>query len=279
MSGIGVGCDFGLSCTDLVQTGADGSILCKCFPYIGSPHTEDLCGLLKKTGLNLDQLSHLAVTGGRHRELPEQLDATPLIKVNELDAIGAVVFSEQCAPAWPTLVISTGTGTACVHVEEDGTSTHAGGTAVGGGTLVGLGGLTLGTQDATRIDALAAKGDPAGVNLLLGEVVAGPIGVLPPEATASNFGKISRQSSSRHISKEDIAAGLIAMVAETLARIGTEAARRTGAKSICVIGRTSSLPKVRERMQFVLEWADLPVHFVSDPGSATARGALAFAQR
>ena len=271
-----VAIDFGLSFTDCVRS--DGQ---RAFtkPSRPQPDADQVRHLLQELRLTPSQVRHLAVTGGRHAELPESIDSVALHKVNEVDAIGAVTCDS--ITEYPALVLSCGTGTACVLVEgPQSRATHLGGTAVGGGTLLGLGHLLLGTTDARQINGLAADGDPAAMNLTLGEVVSGPIGTLPPDATASNFGKITRrlaQNPADSFRPEDVAAALIVMVAETISRVAAEAARGSGAKSIFVVGRTASLPRLCEHMMQILGWADLPISVAQDPGRATARGALALA--
>ncbi|MCC6166844.1 MAG: hypothetical protein IT329_06405 [Caldilineaceae bacterium] len=86
--------------------------------------------------------------------------------------------------------MSAGSGTAMVAA--DGASfRHVTGTGVGGGTLLGLGRLLLETTRPQEIDRLAAQGDAAAVDLGLQDVVTGPIGSLPSDATAVNFGRVA----------------------------------------------------------------------------------------
>ena len=89
-------------------------------------------------------IERVAVTGGRYRSLPEQAGLLPLVKINEVQAIGAGGL--HLARLEQALVVSAGSGTAMVAAR--GTSAaHVTGSAVGGGTLQGLAQQILGTHD------------------------------------------------------------------------------------------------------------------------------------
>jgi len=78
-----------------------------------------------------------------------------------------------------------------------------GGTAVGGGTLLGLSKLLMKTEDVKKIGQLAEKGNLSKIDLSIGDIVGKGIGLLPSNVTACNFGKI------KNARKQDIALGLI----------------------------------------------------------------------
>ena len=63
---------------------------------------------------------------------------------------------------------------------QNGIFTHCSGTGVGGGTVLGLSKLLLDTSDPKEIASLAEKGNKSQVDLILEDVVSGPIGQLPP---------------------------------------------------------------------------------------------------
>ena len=90
------------------------------------------------------------------------------------------------------LLVSVGTGTSILLV--DGASvTRIGGTALGGGTLLGLAAGLLGTSDFDEIAALAQRGSRQTVDLLVSDIYpAGGI-ALAGDLTAANFGKYARR--------------------------------------------------------------------------------------
>jgi type II pantothenate kinase len=105
---------------------------------------------------------------------------------------------------------------------------RVGGTALGGGTVVGLGSLLLGSSDFARIAALAARGDRRRVDLLVSDIYrAGEI-PLTGDLTAANFGKLARAGGGT-TRPEDLAQAVMGLVGENVSLIcaGLGAARRT----------------------------------------------------
>ena len=66
------------------------------------------------------------------------------------------------------MVASCGSGTALIKAQGDSYA-HVSGSAVGGGTMLGLARLILGTMDPLEIEDLAAQGDRNGADLSLAE--------------------------------------------------------------------------------------------------------------
>ena len=149
----------------------------------------------------------LAVTGGKHLQLGDIIESTPIIHVNEIDAIGeGSMHLSGLSEEQSVIIVSAGSGTACIHAHK-GNFTHCSGTGVGGGTVLGLSKLMLGTDNPEEIALLANKGSEGNVDLILEDVVSGPIGQLPSDTTAVNFGKVPKVND--RFAKEDIAAGIV----------------------------------------------------------------------
>ena len=138
------------------------------------------------------------------------------------------------------VVVSCGTGTAVVWARKTQAVIHLGGTGVGGGTLLGLGKLLLKTGKVQKIFKLAKKGNKTKVDLTVGDVVGEGIGLLPPEATAANFGKVKSKK------LEDVAASLMGMIVETVGMVSCLAAQKTGEKKIVFCGRVATNPLVQQ---------------------------------
>ncbi len=160
----------------------------------------------------------MGVTGGRYRDLPDEVDGFAIRKVDEIQAVGLGGLSLAGAEAG--LVVSAGTGTAMVAARQGGVH-HVTGSAVGGGTLLGLSKLILETDDVHEIDRLAMAGDASKVDIMLNEAVGGEVGRLPAEANAVNLGRLERGNG---YSREDLAAGLVRLVAQVIAVIAINAA-------------------------------------------------------
>lgn len=171
-------------------------------------------------------LRHLAATGGGAAALAERLaPARGVVAVDEFSSWGAgePLLSSRAglSPQYPHLLVSLGTGTSILRMEGDGSVARVGGTALGGGTLRGLGRLLLGTDDHDRLVALAATGDRRRVDLLVGDLYR-PGGIaLVPDLTAANFGKAHGGHDPR---AADVAHALLGLVGENVALLAGQIA-------------------------------------------------------
>ena len=179
--------DFGITITDILRKKDDGTLVHEMLPTNQKPSVQFIKELFKDLNLK-EEVDHIALTGGQHQLIGEEIDETPVIHVNEVDAIGegGLAVSKLDASK-PAIIVSSGTGTACI-LAKDGVFTHCSGTGVGGGTVLGLSKLLLNTIDPQEIQDLASKGLAKGTDLILEDVVSGPIGLLPPDTTAVIFG-------------------------------------------------------------------------------------------
>jgi len=265
-----VAVDFGLSNTDLVildEHSEERATRSSLQPA----SAEQLKLLLTEDRPSLSELQFIGVTGGRHRELPDQLDGVPIYKINEVEAIGRGGQSHGKPESNSMLVVSAGSGTAMITARNSDYS-HAGGTAVGGGTLLGLSRLLLGTTDPREIDKLAQSGNRNQADLAISDVISGPIGSLTPDATAVNFGRLAREDID--IPRKHLAASLVTMIGQTIALIAINIARAQQLKEIVVIGHLSDMESMRKAISAVGELYKTPIHLPEHSGHAIAFGAL-----
>lgn len=216
----------------------------------------------------LQDALQIGVTGGHYRDLPEVVDGYRLHKVDEMYALGwgGLVAAQRESG----LVVSAGTGTAMVAARGDAVS-HVTGSAVGGGTLLGLSRLILGTVDVKEIDRLAFAGDASTVDIMLTEAVGGEVGRLPAYANAVNLGKVSEGGQFR---RKDLAAGLVRLVAQVIAVIAINAADAAGLADIILIGHTMDLNSIQKEIALVGEFYQRTFIMPENPGFATAKGVL-----
>lgn len=174
---------------------------------------------LSIAGISLGDVNGVAISGGGSRLLGDTLSGTSVRRVDEIKAIGlgGLLLSGKKQ----ALVVSMGTGTAMVVAYGDsGKIKHIGGTGVGGGTVLGLSKLMLGIDDFKTLEEMAVRGNPNNVDLTVADIVGGPIGIIPAEATASNFGKLDS-----HANGDDVAAAIFNMVSQVIGMITVMAAK------------------------------------------------------
>ena len=267
--------DFGITVTDIMKR--DEDVLSH---QMTLSKEEPSLSLLKKLLPDIDfksDVNFLAVTGGKHLNLGNKIDSTKIIHVNEIDAVGEGAMNlSGLSDKSPTIIVSAGSGTACI-LAQDGNFMHCSGTGVGGGTVLGPSKLLLGTIDPNEIAKLAKEGDASGVDLILEDVVSGPIGELPSDTTAVNFGKISKIDS--EISKQDIAAGIVNLVGQTAARVATSVATTFKAKEIVVVGRSPSFNGLKNSLEQAASIMGFSPHFPKNGKYASALGALLVAEK
>jgi type II pantothenate kinase len=268
--------DFGISNTDVVAR-VGGELRHWNQPYHGDPDEASVRAILWAGGIELDDLTRLAVTGGRHKLLPASLGRTQVVPFNEVQAIGrggqAILGLADDERKQPTLVASAGSGTALIKAQGDEYA-HVSGTGVGGGTMLGLARLLLGTLDPLAIGDLALQGDRNRADLSLADVITGPIGHLPADATAVNFGRLARPSFDGEVRRADLAAALVNLVAQTIGLITVNTARAQGCERIVVIGHMLDMGYFRHVLGLVGKYYATTMILPDAPGCATALGAL-----
>lgn len=225
------------------------------------------------------QPAGLGLTGGGAPQLARLLglDTAP---VPEFDAwaVGATLLLARQGEAPPErdLVVSVGTGTSVLLVEP-GRAWRAGGTALGGGTLLGLGAVLLGTSRFEEVVALARQGDRRRVDLLVGDIDPDGVIPLPREINASSFAKLALDGA-RPPARSDLAHALVGLVAENVGIVCNGIAAATSARRIVFGGATlRDNEPLREILGAVAAALGRPVVFLADGEFAGALGALALA--
>jgi len=168
----------------------------------------------------------VAVTGGGAARVVAGLGGMAVRQVSEFAAWarGAQELAGRAGWTLPErhLLVSLGTGTSILEITGEAFR-RVGGTALGGGTLLGLGRLLCGVATFTEIAALAARGERGRVDLLVGDVYPEGGIALPPDLTAANFAKLSS------CEPADLAHALMGLLGEN---IGIPCAALAHARSI-----------------------------------------------
>lgn len=222
------------------------------------------------------ELALVAVTGGRSWQLPDALDGARVVKVDEPTATAVGGLLED-APT-PAIVVSLGTGTGIVLADPPSPPQRLVGSGIGGGTLLGLAKLLLGTTDVARIGELAKRGEVGRCDLTVGDILGGGVGPVPADATAAHFARVARPGAEAP-RPEDIAAALTNLIGQSALRLAFESARVHQARSIVLLGHVLDVPGFRDAIERIPLLDRSYVRIVSEPGFAVARGALETALR
>ncbi len=189
-------------------------------------------------GLELSDIKQIMVTGAGSSFITDKIYGLPTGKVDEFRCIGmGGLYLSGLSEA---IVVSMGTGTALVKADNDN-AVHIGGTGVGGGTLLGLSNRMLNVRNFSDIIETARGGNLNNVDLTIGDITRDTLVGLPPEMTASNFGKISDLATSA-----DIALGIINLVFQTIGMLSIFATRIYNIKDIVLTGNLTNVPQAKE---------------------------------
>ena len=224
----------------------------------------------------------IGVTGGGGPRFARlmRLDTTA---VGEFDAWSAgareLLGAQGLAPDGAFLLVSVGTGTSALLV--DGARTQRiGGTALGGGTLLGLGAALTGLTGFEELVALAEAGDRGRVDLLISDVYPDGLAEIPGAASASSFGKLARRAASGDRSDpRDLAGALVALVGENVALLSNALAAQAGVRRIVFGGSAlrGNAPLTRLLVGFTAAFGREPV-LLANGDYAGAVGALLLAR-
>lgn len=204
---------------------------------------------------------------GSSSNMPEDFNQKFFI-VNEIESIafgGAYAASKKRC-----MVVSMGTGVPVVLFNE-GRVEHAGGTAVGGGTLTGLSKLLIGETDPLRLNQLAEEGKASEINLMLSEIGYTKVGFLKEDLTVSNFGNLKSNK------KNDRAAAIQTMIAEVIGVIASLTSKIYKLEEhIVVTGNLSKSTHIRSTLAKVGVLYKTKFIFPENPEYLTAIGAIRY---
>ena len=227
MDKIVIGIDVGASTTKIVGVKA-GEVIAPTRIKAMDPVTS-LYGAFGKylydNGISLADIGQVMLAGVGAEYVDKCIYGLPTERVGEYeaDAIGAQYGSGLDN----LIVVSMGTGTTLIEVRGEEVK-HLGGLGLGGGTLIGLSQLLLGTSDVEQISKMAAKGNLANINLNIGDISINPLPGLPLDTTASLFGNVTNLAS-----PEDIGSATVL------------ASKANNFKEFVMIGNLTKIPQTR----------------------------------
>lgn len=193
-----------------------------------------------------EDIRRITVSGGGARLIGDRLLRLPVVRVDEIKAIG--LGGLELSGKQQALIVSMGTGTALVAASDKGRRIeHIGGTGVGGGTIEGLSRRLLATDRFEDIEEMANRGNASNVDLTVADVAGGPVGIVPEDATASNFKKLKDDTD-----ENDVAAAIFTMVSEVIGVVTVMAAKAYHLeKDVVLVGKLIQSKKIAERVNAV----------------------------
>ena len=265
--GIVIGIDVGISTTKIVGI-KNGKISAPIHITAADPVTS-LYGAFGKylhdNDIELKDVEHVMLTGVGAAYIDQPIYGLPTSKSQEFvaDGLGAR-FESKIDHA---IVVSMGTGTSFVKCCGDEMK-HIGGIGVGGGTLAGLARIMLNTSDIKQVATLAKQGNIRNIDLTIGDISPQPLPGLPMDTTASNFARAQTDAS-----KEDIAAGIIKMVLQSIGSAAWLASLGSDIRDFVLIGNLSLLPQCKEVFPALENLYDIRFHIPKYSQYCTAIGA------
>ncbi len=272
---VAIGVDWGATLAKLAVRTPEGEVEFRLLP------TEDAD--TSRAALVAIGAARVGLTGGGATMLARALPGE-LVQVNEFAAWGAgaaaLLAERDEVGVARYLLVSVGTGTSILLV--DGASvTRIGGTALGGGTLLGLAAGLLGISDFDAIAALAQNGSRKSIDLLVSDIYpAGGIH-LAGDLTAANFGKYARRlRDGEAIERADVAHAIMGLIAENISLVCTALSAATQVQRIVFGGSTlRSNPALAEMLGNFLRGHGRDPVFLPNGEFAGALGALRIASR
>ena len=265
--GIIIGIDVGISTTKIV--GIKNNKVSAPIRITAADPITSLYGAFGKylhdNDIELSDVEHVMLTGVGAAYIDQPIYGLPTSKSQEFiaDGLGARFESKLDH----TIVVSMGTGTSFVKCDGD-EMRHIGGIGVGGGTLAGLARIMLNTSDIKQVAALAKQGNVRNIDLTIGDISAQPLPGLPMDTTASNFARAQSDAS-----KEDIAAGIIKMVLQSIGSAAWLASLGSDIRDFVLIGNLSLLPQCKEVFPALEKLYDIRFHIPKYSQYCTAIGA------
>ncbi len=236
-----VGIDVGGSTTKIVAFDHKGKIVPPMFVTAEDQMTSIYGAFGKFTSTNnikLSEVDKIMITGVGSTFLGQELYGIKCEHVSEFEAVG--IGGQYLSGLEKALVVSMGTGTACVYANGK-ERIYIGGTGVGGGTITGLSKIMIGVSEINTLSTLAEEGDLDKIDLRIGDITNKSISpTLSETTTAANFGNLSELAS-----HSDMAMGIFNLVFETVGMIAVFASRSCNIKDVVLTGTLTRTPQAK----------------------------------
>lgn len=263
-----IGIDVGGSTTKIVGYTGDGKLVSMLKVEAADPQTSAYGALgkfINENSLALNDVTQIILTGVGAALFKKDVYGIPTSTVDEFKAIG--LGGLELSGKKEGLIVSMGTGTAFVRAGKDGIY-HIGGSGVGGGTVLGLCSQMCGATSFKTVEEMAQAGSLCKVDLNIKDISSASIATLPPDTTASNFGKMEDGAS-----HADITLGVLNMTFQTIGMMAVFACRNDSVKDVILTGTLSQVPFAKQVFEALHKMHG--IKFIIPPNAiyATATGA------
>lgn len=221
-------------------------------------------------------IAKLCITGGKAKQLQELLsNSYETITLNEFDTtITGVqyILSKEKITTNNFVLTNIGTGTS-IHYVHDKHYARAGGTGVGGGTIMGLSKLLTNIDHFEDVIPLTKIGSRKELDITVGDIYGGILSPIDNSLTASNFGKTTKTVSNYNSS--DLLATVQGLVGEVVTALSLQFAEAKGIDHIIYIGSTlCNNVHLQNIISSYTEYQNKIPIFIQDGGNSGAIGAL-----
>lgn len=261
-----LGIDLGGSAVKVVGMDGERLLFSHCENNSARGAARILTDVLGQEGCRIGDVRGIVATGLGAERCDVDTLGVPVKRMVELGAIGrGATFLSGINK---TVIANTGTGTSFIRA-ENGEYTHLCGTGVGGGTIVGLGKGILGITNVLDLDRIARRGDLHQVDLTVGDLCSGAGSTLPPDLTAANLAKVTRDADA-----DDWAAGILNLVTQVIGTMCVMCAQGSGMDTVVITGALASLPFAIDCYKFFEQMYGYKFILPENGRYATAVGAV-----
>jgi type II pantothenate kinase len=144
--------------------------------------------------------------------------------------------------AYPYILVMIGTGVSVLRIDGPRKHERVSGSTIGGGTYWGLCRLLTDVENFPDALALAERGDPSKVDMMVGDIYGSENDALEKlglasDVVASSFGKlVSKQDPATGLKQEDLARALLLMVTNNIGQVAFLNAQLNNCKRIYFVG-------------------------------------------
>lgn len=268
-----LGLDAGSSATKLMAMTEDGAKFIVPMRMGPMGDHKGFCAALSRfiadNAMTEEDFAYVAVTGSRATHAGETILDVPVRRINEIDAVaaGALRFSAQ----EKGVVVNMGTGTSMVYARKGQAPEHIFGSAVGGGTLLGLGSRLVNSANYSEILFLASKGDRSNADIAVTDLDLADVESLDPRLTLSNFGKLRPEDG---VNERDTAAALVNLILEVVGTEAMLACRSVNCDTAILTGTLADLPGSQKVFDLFEKLSGIRFVKAGMPSFVTAAGAL-----